>query len=531
MLKPEVYDHPVTRIRLIETHISWVILTGEFAYKIKKSVDFGFLDFSTLEKRRQYCQQELQLNRRLAAELYLDVVCITGSTARPVIAPTAAVPAEKVMDYAVKMKQFPQSAQLDNLLAAGYLHVVQMDQIAQMVAKFHQSIAIADNKTTYGNSDSVQRPVTENFVQIHNTIDVSPYQDTLRQLQAWAESVFIKHKSQFDKRKAGGFVRECHGDMHLSNMLWLDGRAMAFDCIEFNPFFRWIDVISEIAFLVMDLQDRRQPKLANRFLNTYLEQTGDYAGLSVMAYYLCYRAMVRAKVAVLRLAQKSLAKQEKQQTRVEFESYLNLAVSYTRAQQPKLIIMRGLSASGKSTLSQQLIDAGGMIRIRSDVERKRLFNIPLTSHVINNTNNHGVKNKAAVTDSAKINQGLYSKRASEQTYNRLLDLCSAIIHAGYTVIVDAAFLHFERRYPFQQLAAELGVAFCILEITAPVEVLKQRIKQRKHSVSDADITVLNSQLASWQPLHKSESAFSIRINTVEKINVDTLITTLGVCRI
>jgi len=470
MLKPEVYDHPAKNIELIETHISWVILTGDFAYKIKKPVDFGFLDFSTLADKPR----------------------ISGSGS--------------VFEYAVKMTQFPQSAQLDNKLAAGKLKLEHMDAIAHMIADFHQTTDVADETVDYGNKDAVYQPVEENFRQINEHLDTEDYTNQLTALSQWSKSELIKQQTVFTQRKAGGFIRQCHGDMHLRNLVWLDNKPMAFDCIEFNPTLSWIDVISEIAFLIMDLQHRLQHQLASRFLNSYLEDTGDYAGLSVLPYYLCYRALVRAKVAALRLEQKSITEKERAQTLTEFETYLELASSYVKHSTPKLIITRGLSASGKSTVSQQLVDEIGMLRIRSDVERKRLFDISLTTNASNN-----------------IDSGIYSTRASLQTYAKLVELASNIINAGYSVIVDAAFLKHEQRQPFQRLAKRLAVPYIIMEITAPADVLRQRIKQRKNDVSDADLTVLEHQLTSWQALQKDEINSVISINTADVLDIDVII--------
>ena len=500
MLRPDVYDHPVTDIRLIETHISWVILTGEYAYKIKKPVDFGFLDFSTLIKRQRYCEHELRLNRRLAPDIYLDIVTINGSADEPHLSGDG-----EVLEFAVKMTQFPQSAQLDNMLAADELTFEHMDAFALMIADFHQQIEVANSSADYGDNKLVFQPVEENYRQIKQHIDTTAYNATLQKISKWSRSVSIQLDADFKQRKHDGFIRECHGDMHLRNMVWLKGLPMAFDCIEFNATLRWIDVLSEVAFLVMDLQDRQQQQFANHFLNSYLEITGDYAGLSILPFYLAYRAMVRAKVNALRLEQENINAEEKKQARLAFESYLALALSYTQQSPPKLVIMRGLSASGKSTLSQQLVDNMGAIRIRSDVERKRIFDHEPTS----NTRN-------------EIDRGIYSSRASEQTYSRLQELASHIIKSGYSVIVDAAFLKHEQRQPFQLLAESLGVRYHILEVTAPADTLRQRIIERKHDISDADLAVLEHQLSNWQPLHDCELISAITVNTAEPVDIDQL---------
>lgn len=501
MLRSEVYDHPTSTLDLIETHISWVILTGDFAYKIKKPVNFGFLDFSTLEKRHGFCKQELTLNRRLAPDIYLAVTPITGTPEKPHISGNG-----EAIEYAVKMVQFPQSAQLDNMLANGELNTGHIDSVAKMIADFHQRSPRADTSMFYGDSEMVYQPVEGNFTQINEHLDTTEYTDILASLSRWFDAEFKKLDSVFEQRKHDGFVRECHGDMHLRNLVWFKNHATAFDCIEFNETLRWIDVISEIAFLVMDLQDRKQQQLANHFLNTYLEISGDYAGLSVMPFYLGYRAMVRAKVNVLRLDQKDIERSEKENSITEFESYLELAMSYIQPPEPKLIIMRGLSASGKSTVSQQLLDNLGAIRIRSDIERKRMF---------------GVKPTDSTTEA--VETGIYSPQSSQQTYDRLVELSSLAIAAGYSVIIDAAFLKYEQRKPFQQLAKSLNMSYIIIEVTAPDEVLRQRIQERTNDVSDADLTVLEHQLANFQPLDESERCMTVSVDTTELLSLDILI--------
>lgn len=509
MLDPAIYDHPVKHVELIETHISWVLLTGEYAYKIKKPVDFGFLDFSTLDKRRQCCEQELRLNRRQAASVYLDVVPVTGSPDQPAISGEG-----DAFEYAVKMRQFPQSAQLDNKLEAGELSIEQMDDIASMVAGFHQRIDTAEEALGYGSAEAVLQPVEQNFVQIREHLATDEYEQQLTQLERWSSESYTALKPKFVQRKTAGFIRECHGDMHLRNIVWLDEDycqgPVAFDCIEFNDNLRWIDVISEVAFLVMDLQSRNLDSYAHRFLNSYLENTGDYAGVMLLPYYLGYRAMVRAKVSVLRLQQPGVSAQEKRQMLDEFEQYLELASGYARRQAPVLIVMRGASASGKSTVSQLLLDEIGAIRIRSDVERKRLYGVPVV----------------AVDDGDRceaVNEGIYSSQASVETYGRLIECAASVLSAGYSAIIDAAFLKSEQRLPFQQLAERLGVSYVILQVTASDEVLRQRIVARKNDVSDAGLDVLNYQLANWQPLSADEGEHAILVNTEQAIDLSSII--------
>lgn len=504
LIDPDVFDHPVSKIKLIETHISWVVLTGDYAYKIKKPVDFGFLNFSTLEKRHKYCQLELLLNRRLASEIYLDVVSITESCDGLAIV-SVADQGHEIIEYAVKMRQFSQTSLLDYMLSAGELDSERVSKIAAMVADFHLTTSVADKTMVFGDNDHLIKPVIENFTQIEQHLGSNIYAGDLADLKRWSKAQFDKLKSTFIQRKAKGFIRECHGDMHLGNLIWLDEKPMAFDCIEFNEELRWIDVISEVAFLIMDLQNRKHHKLANRFLNTYLEITGDYTGLKVLSFYLCYRAMVRAKVDVLSIEHTGASEKKRKLAISEFESYIELANTFARQSIPKLIIMRGLSASGKSTIAKQLSEELSAICIRSDVERKRLFDID-----------------TGVSATSDIDAGIYSADASKQTYEKLQFLAEQIISAGYSVIVDATFLDHTQRVPFQMLAEHLEVPYIILEVTASAEELRRRIIERKDDVSDANLTVLNHQLSHKQALNDNETDNVINIDTEMDLDIQWL---------
>lgn len=490
--RPACYDHPVRDIRLVETHISWVLLTGPYAYKIKKPVNLGFLDFSTLEKRRFFCEEELRLNRRLAPSLYLEVVSITGSPASPVFSGSGAV-----IEYAVKMVQFPEEARLDRMLLRGDLGPPHIDLLARELAGFHGRIAVAGNDKPFGDPDHVYEPVRQNFIQIRSRIEAGD-EAPLQRLESWSETSFAELRMTFENRKRGGFIRECHGDAHLANMVWLEERAMLFDCLEFSDNLRWIDVMSELAFLVMDLDDRGHPDLARRALNAYLEHTGDYAGLAVFRFYQVYRALVRAKVACIRLCQSGLSDAERNRGRGEYRGYANLAGRYTQPPPPALIITHGLSGSGKTWLSQQLLEALGAVRVRSDIERKRL---------------HGLAPGAR--SGSGIASGIYAADASRRTYARLAELAATILRAGHSVIVDAAFLKYSQRDQLHAVANERRVPFVILDIRTPENILRQRLRQRaaqQHEVSEAGLAVLDHQLTTREPLADTEQCHVLSVN-------------------
>ncbi len=484
LYRPACYNHPVQDIRLVETHISWVLLTGPYAYKIKKPLNLGFLDFSTLEKRRFFCEEELRLNRRLAPSLYLEVVSITGSPAAPAFSGSG-----EAIEYAVKMVQFPEEARLDRMLARNELGPEHIDLLAQELAEFHGRVAIAGSDKPFGDPEHVMEPVKQNFIQIRSRLGTQD-QAQLRRLEIWSEMTFAELRQTFADRKHRGFVRECHGDAHLANIVWLEDRVMLFDCLEFNDNLRWIDIMSELAFLVMDLEDRGRPDLARRVLNAYLEHSGDYEGLAVFRFYQVYRALVRAKVACIRLSQNGLNDEEKRKARDEYLGYTNLAERYTLSSHPALIITHGLSGSGKTWLSQQLLESLDAIRVRSDIERKRL---------------HGLA--PGERSGSGIDSGIYTADASQRTYAHLAELARAVLRAGYTVIVDAAFLKHSQRDQLRAVAKEMHVPFVILDIEAPENTLRERLRQRgrqQHEVSEAGLAVLEHQLATREPLSDDE---------------------------
>lgn len=484
------YPHPVDQVELVETHISWVLLAGDFAYKIKKPVDFGFLDFSTLAKRRHFCAEEIRLNRRFAPQLYLEVIGIGGTPENPIWGQAPE------FEYAVKMRRFPRSAELDFLLQQQRLKPQQMRHFADYVAKVHQQVAVADQQQAFGSPDSINAPVRENFIQLRLLAGKNRLEQ-VSELEHWSRTSFDALRDLLEQRRAEGFIRECHGDLHLANMVWLDEQPILFDCIEFNDNFRWIDVLNDIAFLLMDLDDRGASPLGWHFLNRYLQQTGDYRGVPLLKFYKVYRAMVRAKVTGLRLSQATLSAGERAEDEKLLQSYLDLASGYQTEHKPLLIICHGLSGSGKSTWVEQIAPLCPAISLHSDIERKRLHGLPPTA--------------ASRSDLAS---GIYTPQANQQTYQRLQELSAVLLDAGLTVIVDATFMHREQRKKMQQLAAERNTRMVILDFPVSEEELFRRVRQRAlqaEQVSEADCTVLRRQIERSQPLTEAEEEICIQV--------------------
>jgi len=498
LLNPDCYEHLVEQVELLHTHISWVLLAGQYAYKIKKPVKFGFLDFSDLNKRKYFCEEELRLNRRFSPEIYLAVVPITNKNTTLKMNGNGSA-----LEYAVKMQRFPQEARLDNMLAHHQLNPPHIDSFSQRIANFHLTAPHAPDDSSLGAADTVCKPVAENFEQIKQCIKEQTMTHRIQSLSLWAKHRHQQLSPVFEQRKALGFIRECHGDLHLANMAFIHQQATLFDCIEFNESFRWIDVMSEIAFLCMDLDDHHCSPLAWRFLNNYLSLTGDYAGLQVFNYYLAYRAMVRAKVACLQLTQTDLSATETKQTQENFKDYILLAQQYTVPRDTPLIITHGLSGSGKSTLTQALLEKLGAIRIRSDIERKRMFGL----NALSQSEDH-------------IKQNMYNEKSFQATYQHLADMARLIISYGFPVIIDATFLKQSQRQLCQSLAGQLQVPFIILDCQLPKHILQKRIShrlQQANDASEANLQILDQQIATQEPLSDNEKPWTLTLSQQEMI--------------
>jgi aminoglycoside phosphotransferase family enzyme/predicted kinase len=491
LLKRECYPHAVAEVELHETHISSVFLAGPYAYKVKKPVALGFLDFSTLDKRRHYCEEELRLNRRFAPELYLDVVEIRGSRDAPRIGGTG-----PLVEWALRMQRFPQEALASGLLERGELTPNLVTDFAIYLAHFHSSLPPAPRDTHYGTPDSIRQNALQNFDQISPLLDRREDAEMLRVLRDWTERELASRTCELGARRSAGMVRECHGDLHLRNIVAINGRLVPFDCLEFSPELRWNDVMSEVAFLVMDLMDHGALPLAWAFLNAYVEATGGYSSLAVLRFYLVYRAVVRAKIDLLRARQPALPAGDASRLMGAYRGYIDLATRCATQVNPALILMHGLSGSGKSTIAAGLVPALGAIRIRSDVERKRLQGLPPLART-----------------GSEVARGAYEVRATEDTYTRLAEAARDVAAAGYAAIVDATFLKRSQRAKLTQVALGLGVPITVVDVHAPTDVLRSRIALRSGDPSEATVQVLEHQIATAEPICASEQLPVIAVDT------------------
>ncbi|MFO1418777.1 MAG: AAA family ATPase [Methylotetracoccus sp.] len=496
LLRAEAYPHATGTIEVRETHISWIILTGSFAYKIKKPVNFGFVDFSTADRRRFFCEEEVRLNRRLAPGLYLGVVTITGSATTPRISGDG-----PVLEHAVRLRQFDPNASFDRLAHTRSIEANHIDRLADLLASFHRTAPKASRDSPWGTAESTGTAMRETLDELARRIDSPVERRQLVALIDWNERRESELRRLLEQRKAGGFIRECHGDLHLGNLVMLDGEPTPFDCLEFNASLRWIDIVSEIAFLTMDLHISGAGPLAYRFIDRYEQAVGDYAGLRLLRYYQVYRALVRAKVAALSSPPNRGGITDEDSERVR-RAYLDYACMTAgcrptapgASSRSALLVTHGLSGSGKSSLAAQIAERLPAIRLRSDVERKRLFaddrNGPDAPH-------------------------LYSANATRRTYRRLAKLAATVLDLAMPIIIDATFLARWQRDTMHELARRHGIPFVVLDLVAPTHLLRERIRKRASDgadPSDATEAVLMRQIALREELAPDEEPARLAID-------------------
>jgi len=472
-------------VTLHETHLSWVLLAGRLAIKLKKPVHLPFVDFSTCAARRTACENELRLNRRLAPSLYRRVVLVRGTAEAPRFAG-----AGRPIDAVLCMRRFPEDALLSRRLASGALDARTVERLAHRIARFH---AAAERAPDAGDAVvEATAPLARVLDQLAG-LESPEWND---RAACWLQDSRTRLATAFRARRARGTVRDCHGDLHLANTVDLGTEVTAFDCIEFDPAVRRIDVMDDVAFATMDLEARGRPDLAHRFLDAYLAASGDYDGLAVLRFHETGRACIR------RLVQRLAPRDDG-----DAPDYLGFATrrmggGYAR---PRLAILCGVAGSGKSTVSASLVDATGAVRVRSDVERKRL-------------RGHGDLGVGAA-------DGMYGPQATAATYARLADCARSGLSAGLDVLVDAAFLQRAQRAAFARLAGELQVSFNIMACEAPVPVLARRVAARGAAgidPSDADVDVLERQLRTRESLTDAERRLSIAIDTSTPVDIDRL---------
>lgn len=492
MLKPGFYPHPVQEpIKLMQTHVSYILLTGNYAYKLKKAVNFGFLDYSTLELREHFCRQELEMNKRGAAEIYLEVLPITQTDNKVELGGSGTT-----VEYTLKMCQFPQDNLLINLFHQGKLTETMVEELGKLVAQFHSKCPTNDYVLSFGEVAKVRQAFDENYEQTAKYIGLAQTQEQFEATKDFTDNFFATKAEVLANRIKNGWIRECHGDLHLGNIcLWHD-KILLFDCIEFNEPFRFVDVMYDVAYGVMNFLVGNRPDLANAYLNSYLEESGDWEGLEVLPLYVSRQAYVRAKITSFLLDDPGVPAADKEQAKVTASQYYKMAFDCTKLGQGSLIIMSGVSGSGKSTVAKKIARQSNAIHIRSDAVRKHLAGVSLTE---------------------RGGEELYTPEMTEKTYGRLLELGILLASAGYAAILDAKYDRQSLRQPVIAAAEKHHLPLQILHCTAPEQILRDRLNSRTGDVSDATANLLASQLANTESFTEEEKVFVKTLDTTQDV--------------
>ncbi|NVN89865.1 MAG: AAA family ATPase [Desulfuromonadales bacterium] len=497
LLKPDAYPELTTKVDLVQTHASWIFLTDSHAYKIKKPVDFGFLNFTTIDRRRFYCNEEVKYNNRLCPKgIYEGVVEL-----RQTAGGASFLGDGQILDYAVKMKRLPAERMLDRLIVNNNVSVSEIRDVARVIAKFHLSTPTSPSVSEFGRLDRILFNWNENFEQTNTFENTSLPGSEREYIKIWV-SLFAEQNAEiFERRIKNGFIRECDGDIHLENICLVDGIPYIFDCIEFNERFRCCDTAADIAFLLMDLDFHCRRDLSGEALAAYHDTTGDDEMLVLLDFYKIYRAFVRGKIESFHSNDMGIDQQGRIAATQKAIRYFRLARGYIerRKLQPTLFITCGLMGCGKSTLAGQLSFELGIACYNSDIVRKQLAGIsPLTS------------------SPAAFGEGLYTEQFTTDTYTELLRLAEMEIEVQGSVIIDACCIKKQDRLKFATLAARYAAQFVILHVSCSEAINRRRLSARLASdrtVSDGRTELLNIQRLEFeQP--ETEEGLVISIRTV-----------------
>jgi len=482
MFRPEFYPHRPEHIELIQTHISYIFIAGDYVYKVKKAVDFDFLDFTTLERRRFYCHEELRLNRRLAPEVYLDVLEIGEDASGNIVLGRG----ERVVDYAVLMKKLPGNRMLKTLLQRGKIDLPIMDAVARKLVEFHAHAATGGNIDEIGGVETIHRNHDENFEETRNYINTTIPEYQYRFIKYYAYDFMDRHQALLAKRVQDHKIRDCHGDLHLEHICIIDSGTrlkeasglsnyyspddiIIFDCIEFNERFRYEDVASEVAFLAMDLDYNGYPDYADTFVSAYIRHSDDREIESLLNFYKYYYAYVRGKVISFRLGDSSISQDVREEEIITASRYFDLAYTYSgRLEKPTLILMAGLTGTGKSVRANSIAPRIGADIIRTDILRKEMLHMAPTDRY-----------------PEAFGKGIYSDEITRKTYDRALELASEKLAEGKSVIIDASYKSRRDRQRALTAAERLKADFFIIECICPENIVKERLDLRMSDKGEA----------------------------------------------
>ncbi len=494
--KPGFYGPGVTSVKLLQTHISYVALTGTYAYKVKKPVNFGFLDFSTLDKRKYFCEEELRLNRRLSPEIYLDVLPITKTDSTLELNGTG-----PIVDYALKMKEFPQEQLMCNMLKRDAVTEETIDQLCQRLIEFYSSQQPSEEITKFGELPAVKQNIDENFEQTKPMIGITVPRDMFQFVSDAAERFFEKKKAVFKRRMQDGRILDCHGDLHSGNIVITDHTIQIFDCIEFNERFRYIDVASDIGFLAMDLDYQNYPYLSSHLIQEYVDRSGDQGIYDVLNFYKSYRAYVRGKVHGFQLNDPHISPEAKQDIVLHAKKYFDLSKYYAElfsrdlpTTRPLVFVVSGLTGPGKSTIAQKLAVDYHARQINTDVVRKQ---------------HAGIEQYERHHD--QFHTGLYTPENIDKTYEYVMELAAQHLREKESVVLDATFQKKSYRDMARSVAQKHHATAIFISCTCPDEVVKRRLEERlkKKTVSDGRWEIYRQQQKTFEQFSADEPFLAI----------------------
>ncbi|MBI3860572.1 MAG: AAA family ATPase [Planctomycetia bacterium] len=487
--EPSAYPFATTEIEVCQTHISAVFLAGDFAYKVKKPVKLSFLDFSTLERRRHFCDEEVRLNRRLAPDVYLGVVPVTCSEGR-----AAFEGAGETIDWAVKMRRLPEAATLEQRVLRNEIGPNDVARLAVRLAQFHKAAARSEHIASFGRCEVVARNILENFAVAEPMTGRTISSAVRSRLTALTEAALRDLQPLIDARSAGGVTCDTHGDLHLDHVYLFPQETppadlVIVDCIEFNERFRYTDPVADMAFLAMDLEFHGRRDLSAAFTHAYLAASADDEGRRLLPLYLSYRAAVRGKVDGLQLAEPEIPQAARDKALVRARGHWLLALNALEepGKRACLVLVGGLPGTGKSTLAANLASSAGFQVLRSDVVRKELA---------------GLAPDAPARD--EFGKGLYTRESTDRTYVECLRRAESLLFDGQRVIVDATFLEEPRRRPFFEMALRSGMPALFLVCEADETTVRSRLATRRGDASDADWSVYVHAVQRWNPPRDAE---------------------------
>ncbi|HDM77088.1 MAG TPA: hypothetical protein ENG51_11560 [Deltaproteobacteria bacterium] len=500
---PDFYPHPVEKVERRETHISLVFLTGKYVYKIKKPVDFGFLDFTTLEKRKLYCEQEINLNRRLTTDVYLKLLELRRQNSKFVLNE-----AGEIVEYVIKMRQLADTDTLLYLLRNNLLEDTQTSTLAKKLAEFYTNAARDLSIDTFGNVDTISFNTEENFSQTEPFVPEIIPEDKYSFIKNATREFLSEKKALFDRRIENGWIRDCHGDLRCEHIYFEPDGIQIIDCIEFNDRFRYGDVASDLAFLLMDMDFIGYRNTARKLLTEYVKACYDPDIFTVLDFYKCYRAYVRLKVSCLQLSGGTLNTEEEKRIRIEAGRYLDLSFEAAdHFRKPTLWIVCGLPASGKSRMARELSQRHMIPVFSSDIVRKELF---------------GFKPDERVDED--FGKGIYSPEASAKTYDKLIELADASLKERKSVVLDATFGNLAVRKKAAGVAEKWGANFVIVHCNPSISTIERRLKARegRKLITDARLKHLEGHVKSFQELTENELKRAIVLNTDEEFEENVL---------